>query len=853
MSYHDDYQSQPDVESLPATPAQPNLFLVKSVNGKYLFNANPSANTTIDLIEGTSYTFDLSDSSNANHPFLFSTTSNGIHGGGEQYLKGVSISGIPGTSSALTRITLESGAPTLYYYCSNHSGMGGQINTIDDLKYTLTPSVATINEGAVLTSTVVLTNSTKAELLSGGVERSYLRDLSGIATQVGDTISVRYTGQLNNGTIFDSNSNGIKPEFSFLLGAGKVIKGWDTGLLGVNVGDVLQLYIPANQAYGNNSIGPIPANSPLNFQIEVLGRSNPNGSERFSASPQLYYALSGPGITAADFSAGALTGEGSIDATGKFRFSHTFANDHTTEGLETVEIKLFSDSERLLQLGTTSIVTIADTSRKDNTTFVVTAQNGKYRLNGEDRDAVSLNLLEGNVYIFDQSNASNGNHPFQFSTTSNGTHGGGEQYIKGVITSGIPGSIGAFTKLTLEPGSPTLYYFCKVHSGMGGQINTIDESTYTLTPSAATINEGEVLTNTVSTTNVASGTKLYFALGGTGITSADFSAGALTGEGITDAAGRFSFSHSFANDPLKEGIETLEITLFFDNLLTIQVGKTASVNINDTSFGYSYFAAAINKALKEWNIFAVDSVVKAGDIVNQWFGVETPVALQVQDPTESKLLDITTSSWTEKVKINRVAKASDKGDTIEGKQKDSSSTDIVGSVLTGGKGNDSIQAKAGWDMVDGGDGDDLVKTGNGRDILTGGTGRDELWGGFGWNTYKGDKDGFSDLIVIKSDQYLPNPTLGNKSGNNSDGLKTDIIENLDSIDKIMIQGVETNQITFASNATAHGLTGIGIYSKGFIEVLYTGADLTLAQLTAITTGDASAAVMNNTLTSYGVW
>ena len=83
-------------------------------------------------------------------------------------------------------------------------------------------------------------------------------------------------------------------------------------------------------------------------------------------------------------------------------------------------------------------------------------------------------------------------------------------------------------------------------------------------------------------------------------------------------------------------------------------------------------------------------------------------------------------------------------------------------------------------------------------------------------------------------------------------MKTDIIENLDSIDKLIIQGVETNQITFA-NATAQGLAGIGIYSKGFIEVLYTGADLTLAQLTAITTGDASAAVMNNTLTSYGVW
>ncbi|WP_341880512.1 FKBP-type peptidyl-prolyl cis-trans isomerase [Synechococcus sp. UW140] len=122
-----------------------------------------------------------------------------------------------------------------------------------------------------------------AENLSGGVERIYLRDLNGIATQLDDTISVRYTGKLLDGTVFDSNADGLKPEFSFQLGAGKVIKGWDTGLLGVNVGDVVVLSIPADQAYGSNATGSIPANSPLNFQVEVLGRTNSTASERLSA------------------------------------------------------------------------------------------------------------------------------------------------------------------------------------------------------------------------------------------------------------------------------------------------------------------------------------------------------------------------------------------------------------------------------------------------------------------------------------------------------------------------------------------------------------------------------------------
>ena len=122
-----------------------------------------------------------------------------------------------------------------------------------------------------------------AEKLSGGVERTYLRDLNGIATKLDDTISVRYTGKLLDGTVFDSNADGLKSEFSFQLGAGTVIKGWDIGLLGVNVSDVVMLSIPADQAYGSNAAGSIPANSPLNFQVEILGRTNSTASERLSA------------------------------------------------------------------------------------------------------------------------------------------------------------------------------------------------------------------------------------------------------------------------------------------------------------------------------------------------------------------------------------------------------------------------------------------------------------------------------------------------------------------------------------------------------------------------------------------
>ena len=86
---------------------------------------------TVNLAEGGTYKFDQADSSNSNHPLRFSTTSNGTHSGGTEYTTGVTTNGTPGSSGAYTQITVAESAPTLYYYCTNHSGMGGQANTPD--------------------------------------------------------------------------------------------------------------------------------------------------------------------------------------------------------------------------------------------------------------------------------------------------------------------------------------------------------------------------------------------------------------------------------------------------------------------------------------------------------------------------------------------------------------------------------------------------------------------------------------------------------------------------------------------------------------------------------------------------
>ena len=103
---------------------------------------------------------------------------------------------------------------------------------------------------------------------------------------------------------------------------------------------------------------------------------------------------------------------------------------------------------------------------------VVDDGGNKYFLDGSNQTGSAITLNEGSTYRFDQSHSSNSGHPLRFSTTSNGTHGGGSEYTTGVTTAGTPGSSGAYTQITVAASAPTLYYYCTNHSGMGGQANT---------------------------------------------------------------------------------------------------------------------------------------------------------------------------------------------------------------------------------------------------------------------------------------------------------------------------------------------------------------------------------------------
>lgn len=131
-------------------------------------------------------------------------------------------------------------------------------------------SSSTVTTDAKQEATINSANNSNANMQNESLKIEDVTVGTGAEAKAGQEVTVNYTGKFLDGKVFDSSIPRGTP-FTFTLGGGQVIKGWDLGVAGMKVGGKRKLIIAPDLAYGPNAYGPIPGNSTLVFDVELLG------------------------------------------------------------------------------------------------------------------------------------------------------------------------------------------------------------------------------------------------------------------------------------------------------------------------------------------------------------------------------------------------------------------------------------------------------------------------------------------------------------------------------------------------------------------------------------------------------
>ena len=442
--------------------------------------------------------------------------------------------------------------------------------------YTLSSTSASVNEGSSVTISLTTTNTADATVIPYTITGISSADIAGAS--------------LTGNFVISSNSASL----TLSITADATTEGVETLLLSLNA-------LSVTQSVTINDTSTAAAADPTYAVAPASGSVNEGSALAFNVTTAnvtdattLYWTVT----SASDFS--TTSGSFAISSNAG-TFSVTPTADVTTEGAETFTASVRTVSASGSIVATSSAVTINDTSLAPTfTTRTVTVASGtnpygtgnKYYIGEVAGVSPTLLLTEGTTYRFDQSDSSNATHQLLFSTTANGTWGGGAEYTTGVTKVGTAGSAGAYTEIAVAASAPGLHYYCINHSGMGGTANTGTPS-YTVTPATSSVNEGSALTFNITTTNIANATTLYW----TATSASDFStsSGSFT---ITSNAGTVAVTPTA--DSATEGAETFTLQIRTGSIGGSVVATSSAVTINDTSTaGASYALAASSATITE--------------------------------------------------------------------------------------------------------------------------------------------------------------------------------------------------------------------------------------------------------------
>ena len=420
----------------------------QSVSGSNKYFIGGSQQPTLDLIEGATYTFNYPSA----HPFRFSTTTDGTHtSGGAEYTTGVTH-----VSSTQTTITVASGAPTLYYYCSQHAGMGGQINT-----NTNTGAVSLDNNRAT-----AIVNGATTSTANVTVDRVRpFTAVTGTASANGTsaTFDVTNTSGTYSATVNAGGSDYAVNETVTIVGANL------GGTTTANDATVTVTGVAASVLY--NSAAYTYAGDGTGLVINVT---------RSGGSYSVAIANAGTG--------GYKVGE-TLTVAGTALGGATTANDATvTVNSVTSVSKTYTNPTQSAYGGSGSSGTFNVTRGagiSQTTNYAVTVVNvGGVNVFALDGVATpTLSLVEGTTYTFDVSDSTVAGHPLAFKDS------GGSAYTTGVTTTGTAGTSGATVTIAVPTsGTMPARYYCTVHgNAMGNTISTVSATTgiYTVAISAA--------------------------------------------------------------------------------------------------------------------------------------------------------------------------------------------------------------------------------------------------------------------------------------------------------------------------------------------------------------------------------